>query len=81
MWDMVLCFISIYIWEDMCYIIIFYLGPTSCGKSSLVKTKLEFNSSLILPKLHRIIWLYKRWQPLHVEIQKNVIPRVEFIQG
>ncbi|CAC5379718.1 unnamed protein product [Mytilus coruscus] len=29
----------------------------------------------------RIVWLYKRWQSLYGEIQKTVVPRVEFFGG
>ena len=56
-------------------------GPTSCGKSTFVKDVLKDNRRLILPQIQRIIWLYKRWQPLYNEIQQSVMPRVEFIQG
>jgi hypothetical protein len=36
---------------------------------------------MISPSPQRIIWLYKRWQPLYDEIRLTVFPRVEFIQG
>jgi hypothetical protein len=29
----------------------------------------------------RIVWLYKRWQPLYYVIRKTVFPRVEFPRG
>ena len=29
----------------------------------------------------RIVWLYKRWQPLYDVIPKTVFPRVEFRRG
>ena len=35
----------------------------------------------IRPNIQRIVWLYKRWQPLYDDIQKSVQPKVEFIQG
>ena len=35
----------------------------------------------IRPTIQRIVWLYKRWQPLYDGIQKGVLPKVEFIQG
>ena len=54
-------------------------GPTSCGKTTLVKHILSNN--FIQPKLQRIVWLYKRWQPLYDVIKSNVWPLVEFIQG
>ena len=31
--------------------------------------------------LQRIVWLYKRWQPLYDEISRTVVPRVEFVRG
>ena len=54
-------------------------GPTSCGKTTLVKQILY--NDVIQPKLQRIVWLYKRWQPLYDTIKSNVWPPVEFIQG
>jgi len=33
------------------------------------------------PSPQRIIWLYKRWQPLYDVIRTTVVPRVEFIKG
>ena len=53
-------------------------GPTS---THLVKTILEYCSSLITPSPQRIVWLYKRWQPLYDSIIATVFPKVEFIQG
>lgn len=35
----------------------------------------------IQPRIQRIVWLYKRWQPLYAIIKSTVTPRVEFIQG
>lgn len=29
----------------------------------------------------RIVWLYKRWQPLYDVIQSKVYSKVEYIQG
>ena len=54
-------------------------GPTSCGKTTLVKQILS--NDVIIPKPQRIVWLYKRWQPLYDVIKSNVRPHVEFIQG
>ena len=31
--------------------------------------------------MQRIVWLYKRWQPLYSVIKRTVLPRVEFVQG
>jgi hypothetical protein len=33
------------------------------------------------PPLQRIVWLYKRWQPLYDEISRTVVPPVEFVRG
>ena len=33
------------------------------------------------PQIQRIVWLYKRWQPLYAIIKSTVTPKVEFIQG
>ena len=54
-------------------------GPTSCGKTYFVKDLLH--SCLISPQPQRIIWLYKRWQPLYDVMKDTVYPSVEFIQG
>ncbi len=35
----------------------------------------------IIPTPQRIIWLYKRWQPLYDYIHENVYPKVEFLRG
>ena len=56
-------------------------GPTSCGKTYFVKTMLQQNQSMYHPTAQRIVWLYKRWQPLYDEIQRTVVPRVEFMKG
>jgi hypothetical protein len=56
-------------------------GSTSCGKTYSVKTMLQNINKMCKPTPERIIWLYKRWQPLYDEIQWTVIPHVEFVQG
>ena len=56
-------------------------GPTSCGKTTFVKRLLQGNSKVIQPRIQRIVWLYRRWQPLYDEIARTVYPRVEFVQG
>ena len=56
-------------------------GPTSCGKAYFVKQLLQNSYHFVQPTLQRIIWLYKRWQPLYDVIRRTVIPRVEFLQG
>ena len=55
-------------------------GPTSCGKTYLMKRILTL-TGLIQPAPERIIWLYKRWQPLYDEMQLMVRPRPEFVHG
>ena len=56
-------------------------GPTSCGKSTFVTKALQQSMERMSPPPQRIVWLYKRWQPLYTEIQASVLPKVEFIQG
>lgn len=53
-------------------------GSTSCGKTTFLKEVLK--RQIINPWPKRIIWLYKRWQPLYDEIQEY-IPAMEFIKG
>ena len=53
-------------------------GPTMSGKSSWMKQLLL--SDRITPPPDRIIWLYKRWQPLYDEL-KDRIPHLEFIRS
>lgn len=36
---------------------------------------------LITPWPERIIWIYRRWQPLYDEIKRSIYPKVEFDQG
>ena len=38
-------------------------------------------NTLCEPVPERIVWLYKRWQPLYDEISRTVVPRVEFVRG
>lgn len=47
----------------------------------MVKELLQNHSSKIEPNIERIMWLYKRWQPLYTDIKRRVSPGVEFIQG
>lgn len=56
-------------------------GPISSGKTYFVKTLLQHCMSKISPPPERILWLYKRWQPLYDIIKSTVYPSVEFIQG
>ena len=54
-------------------------GPTACGKSQLISQILQGPS--IHPTPQRIIWLYKRWQPLYDTLLETVCPKIEFIKG
>jgi hypothetical protein len=55
--------------------------PTSCGKTYFVKLLLQNCLTKITPPPERIIWLYKRWQPLYDVIKDTVSRNVEFIKG
>ena len=55
-------------------------GPTSCGKTTWIRNMLEQASWIINPTPYKIIWFYKRWQPMYTEMQRN-IPNIEFIEG
>ena len=46
-----------------------------------MKDLLGHLSSRVLPTIDRIMWLYRRWQPIYAVIQRTVTPRVEFHQG
>ncbi|KAK3106066.1 hypothetical protein FSP39_011921 [Pinctada imbricata] len=56
-------------------------GPTMSGKTTWVKDLLILNQVMIKPSPTRIIWLYKRWQPMYDVIKKMIHPPVHFIQG
>ena len=56
-------------------------GPTCCGKTQFVTRVLQNCYTKISPPPEKIIWLYKRWQPLYDVIHNSVVPEVEFIQG
>jgi hypothetical protein len=56
-------------------------GPTGCGKTFLLKQILNRIQDFCRPPPQRIVWLYKRWQPLYDLILSVVKPKVEFIQG
>ena len=53
-------------------------GPTSSGKTYFVHKMLQ--SDLITPRPDRIVYLYKRWQPLY-DTMKETVPNIEFVQG
>ena len=50
------------------------------GKSTWIKNLLLLNAQLIYPAPHRILWIFKRWQPLYDEL-KHWIPNIQFIEG
>ena len=52
-------------------------GPTMSGKSTWIKELLLHNTALISPPPNRIIWIYKRWQPLYGELRMK-LPTIEF---
>ncbi|CAG2236750.1 unnamed protein product [Mytilus edulis] len=54
-------------------------GPTGSGKTFWMKTLLERARTMITPP-ERIIWCYKRWQPLFSEMQQT-IKNILFVQG
>lgn len=56
-------------------------GPTSCGKIHFCKVLLQHCLTMIWPSPERILWLYKRWEPLYDVIKSTVYPSVEFMQG
>lgn len=47
----------------------------------MVKDLLQNNTNKIQPGIQRIVWLYKRWQPMYTLIKRTAVPKVEFIQG
>lgn len=51
------------------------------NKLWFVKNILQNVKNLCEPVAERIIWLYKRWQPMYDEIKTTVWPKVEFEQG
>ena len=55
-------------------------GPTGCGKSTFLAKLLEQSQLRIRPPPYRVIWCYKRWQPLYTKMQET-IPGIEFVQG
>ena len=54
-------------------------GPTGLGKTFFIRKVLE--NYKINPIPQRIIYLYKRWQPLYDTLKLNVKPKIEFIRG
>lgn len=55
-----------------------------CGTHVLLQNVFLFMQNCLKMKWHppvRIVWLYKRWQPLYDVIQSKVYSKVEYIQG
>ena len=55
-------------------------GPTMSGKTTWMKTLLLNKNNVIFPPPDRIVWIYKRWQPLYDGLQRQ-IPKMQFIQN
>lgn len=55
-------------------------GATQSGKSSFVKNLLDNKKSLIQPTPKTTYFVYKIWQPLYTEMQKNGSV-TKFIEG
>ena len=51
------------------------------GKTFFLVELLKGTRTYLQPSPQRIIWLYKRWQPLYDVIKNTILPRVEFIKG
>ena len=56
------------------------IGPTFSGKSCWMNRLLIHAKTMINPPSERIIWCYKRWQPLFSEMQIT-IENILFLQG
>ena len=55
-------------------------GPTSSGKSCWMSKLLTHAKTMINPSPERIIWCYRRCQPLFSEIQQT-IKNIVFVHG
>ena len=53
-------------------------GPTGSGKTMLLKELLQKDK--IMPSPDRIVYLYKRWQPLYDQMQE-ILTNIEFMRG
>jgi len=53
-------------------------GPTGSGKTFLLKHILQHGK--VTPSPQRIVYLYKRWQPLYSDML-DTIKNIEFVQG
>ena len=48
-------------------------GPTMSGKPTFIKNLLLLHEHLIHPAPERILWIYKRWQPLYDELKNGYL--------
>lgn len=55
-------------------------GPTSSGKSVLLKEILKQNKILVKGVPDRVVYCYSAWQPNYDEF-KSLIPNIEFCEG
>ncbi len=56
------------------------IGPSKCGKTSLVSDLLESNETMICPSPQKIFYCYSLYQTLF-EYLKEKIHNIEFIKG
>jgi hypothetical protein len=56
------------------------IGPSKCGKTSLVSDLLENNETMICPSPQKILYCYSLYQTLF-EYLKEKIHNIEFIKG
>ena len=54
-------------------------APTGGGKTYFVLKMLMYGK--IQPPPERIIYIYKRWQPLYTTMQQSIYPSIEFVRG
>ena len=61
------------------------VGPTQSGKTCLIKSILSNINYLISCKndahIERIIYCYSAWQTIYDELQQQIKPKIEFVQG
>ncbi len=56
-------------------------GPSQCGKTTVTYQLLRNNALLIDPPPKRIVWMYRRWQPMYDTMKNTIIPPIEFVKG
>lgn len=55
-------------------------GPTQSGKTTFIKDIIVFNKILIKPSPQKIIYCYRKWQPMYDQL-KNSIEYLEFCEN